>query len=133
MDDKNRLPIPSAVRKLMDPQTEGEAFFFVVVESRRPWLFTRRYYHEIASQAPVQALTGKQQRDADRRWYSLASLLEWDKQGRMLIPEQCIKRYPELGREVTLVGARNHLEIWNRQEWNTERERLLQDDMGPVG
>jgi len=29
-----------------------------------------------------------------------------------------------LGREVTLVGVRDHLELWDRSEWEAERKRL---------
>jgi MraZ protein len=50
--------------------------------------------------------------------------LEWDKQGRVLIPEKMRQR-TALQKEVTLVGVRDHLEIWNRPEWEAERERLF--------
>jgi DNA-binding transcriptional regulator/RsmH inhibitor MraZ len=30
-----------------------------------------------------------------------------------------------LAREVTLIGARDHLEIWNRTDWDARREQLL--------
>jgi transcriptional regulator MraZ len=125
LDGKNRLPIPAAVRKQIDPEVDGAAFFLVFVESRRPWLYPMNYYRERAAAAPMQETPGKEERDFDRRRFGLASLLEWDKQGRILIPERVMKRCLDLGREVTLVGAKDHLELWNRLEWDAERERLL--------
>lgn len=135
LDEKNRLPIPAAVRKLIDPQIHGEAFFLVFVETHRPWLYPKEYYRALATQAPPDVTPGKERRDFDRRRYAMASLLEWDKQGRILIPERVLKRCANLGREVVLVGVRDHLELWNRQEWTAERERLLEDapDLGLVG
>jgi MraZ protein len=60
----------------------------------------------------------------DQMNFALASRLEWDKQGRVLIPEKTLKR-TGLEREVTLIGARDHLELWNRPDWETRREELL--------
>ena len=53
----------------------------------------------------------------------LASKIEMDKQGRVLFPDKILKR-SGIGKEVTLVGNRDHLELWDRSQWETERERL---------
>ena len=60
----------------------------------------------------------------------MASRIEWDKQGRVLFPDKFLKR-SGIGKEVTLVGVRDHLELWARSEWEAERQRLM-DRMGEV-
>ncbi|MCC6240960.1 MAG: division/cell wall cluster transcriptional repressor MraZ, partial [Phycisphaerales bacterium] len=60
----------------------------------------------------------------DQMHFAMASRLEWDKQGRVLIPEKTLKR-TELGKEITLIGVRDHLELWNRNDWDAHREALL--------
>jgi DNA-binding transcriptional regulator/RsmH inhibitor MraZ len=47
--------------------------------------------------------------------------LEWDNQGRVVLSEKVLSR-ARLGKEVTLVGANEHLELWNRSAWVDFRE-----------
>jgi transcriptional regulator MraZ len=60
----------------------------------------------------------------DQMHFSMASRIEWDKQGRILLPDKLLKR-SGIGKDITLLGARNHLEMWNREDWNTRRDALL--------
>ncbi|MBV9228433.1 MAG: division/cell wall cluster transcriptional repressor MraZ [Chloroflexi bacterium] len=62
-------------------------------------------------------------RDFERRIYPSASEVELDKQGRMVIPAK-LRAYANLTNEVTVVGVRDHFEIWDRTAWQTYQERL---------
>ena len=44
IDDKNRMLIPSEVRKSLDSERDGDAFFLVFGTNRRPWLYPERQY-----------------------------------------------------------------------------------------
>ena len=116
--------IPSEIRKRMDPERDGEAFFLVFGPDRRPWMYPERYYESLVSAEPAEMKPGIGRLEYDRRVFGTASYLEPDKQGRVLIPES-MRRRASLQKEVTLVGVRDHLEIWNRPEWEAERERLF--------
>ncbi len=124
IDDKNRFLIPAEIRRRMNPERDGEAFYLVIGPDRRPWMYTERYYDSLSSEIPAELSPGRDRLAFDRRMYGTAVLLEPDKQGRVLMPESARKR-TELSKEVTLVGVRDHLEIWNRPEWEAERERLF--------
>jgi MraZ protein len=124
IDDKNRFLIPAEIRKRMDPERDGLAFYLVIGPDRRPWLYTERFYEQLSSELPAELSPGRDRLAFDRRMYGTASLMEPDKQGRVLISESMRKR-TALNKEVTLVGVRDHLEIWNRPEWEAERERLF--------
>jgi MraZ protein len=50
--------------------------------------------------------------------------MSWDAQGRVVVPEKIIKR-SNMGRSLTLVGAGDHLAIWNRDAWETRAQTLL--------
>ena len=47
-----------------------------------------------------------------RKLYSMAASCEIDKQGRILIPSQ-LRDLAGLGKDATLVGIDDHIEIWN--------------------
>jgi len=124
IDDKNRLLIPSEIRKSMNSDRDGDAFFLVLGQNRKPWLYPELYYEQMVFQAQPDITPGEEQLDFDHMNFALASRLEWDSQGRLLIPDKTLRR-TELSREVMLIGARDHLEIWNRADWNARREALL--------
>ncbi len=124
IDDKSRFLIPAEIRKRMDPERDGVAFFLVIGTDRRPWIYTERFYESLVSEVPATMSPGLDRLAYDRRVFGTAAYMEPDKQGRVLIPES-MRRRTALDKEVTLVGVRDHLEIWNRPEWEAERERLF--------
>jgi DNA-binding transcriptional regulator/RsmH inhibitor MraZ len=56
--------------------------------------------------------------------------MAWDAQGRVVLPEKLLTR-ANLGKNVTIVGAGDHLVIRNREDWEKRAEMLLetQDDI----
>jgi MraZ protein len=123
VDEKNRILVPSLVRKQLDPERDGEAFFLVTGRDGRLWLYPERHYELLVSRDPSELTPSEDTLAFDRLMLGLASRVEWDKQGRVLLPDKALKR-AGIGKEVTLVGARDHLELWNRADWESEREQL---------
>ena len=122
-DDKNRLSVPAEVRKAFDPMRDGKAFFVTIGINGVIWLTPAKYYERLAFQVPNDLTPGEEQLAYDQMTFALASRLEWDGQGRILIPDKTLKR-TGTGREVTLIGARDHLELWNRSAWESHRQAL---------
>jgi len=127
VDDKNRLLVPADVRRSIPPEF-GEAFFLVMGINRVPWLYAEKYYEDLVTQVPADMTPGDDLLAFDQWNFAMASKLPWDKQGRVLVPEKMLKR-ASLGKEVTLIGARDHLELWNRADWEVRREELF--NQGP--
>ena len=124
IDEKNRLLIPSEIRKSMDPNRDGDAFFLVLGLNRKPWLYPELLYEQMVFQERPEITPGEEQLAFDHVNFALASKLPMDSQGRLLIPEKTLRR-SDLQKEVTLIGARDHLEIWNRTDWESWREELV--------
>ena len=61
----------------------------------------------------------KEGRRMQRFFFSGASEVEPDRQGRVMIPAALIE-HAGLGREVVVAGVRDHLEIWDRAKWRQE-------------
>lgn len=117
MDSKKRLPMPAKLRELLGSRviiTRGlEGCLFVY--SMNTWndVFTK------LMQAPQGQLAS---RGFTRLLLSGANEVELDLLGRVLVPEN-LKDYAELGKDVVVVGAGNHLEVWNQEKWEKYRER----------
>jgi MraZ protein len=124
IDEKGRLNIPSEIRKSMNSDRDGNAFYLVLGFNRKPWLYPERYYEELVFQAQPEITPGEEQLDFAHANFALANKIEWDSQGRMLIPDKTLRR-TAMTREITLIGAGDHLEIWSRADWESRREQVL--------
>jgi MraZ protein len=125
VDDKNRLLIPSEVRSRIKTEEHGEGYFLVIGINRRPWLYPERYYEDLVTRQQTDITPAQDLLAFDQMHFALASRLEPDKQGRVLLPDKILKR-SGIKKEVTLIGARDHLELWNRADWEARREELEQ-------
>lgn len=124
IDDKNRLLVPADIRRAIHPDTHGEAFFLIIGINKVPWLYPERYYEQLVSETtPSEITPGEDLLAFDQMNFAMASRLPWDKQGRLLIPDKTLRR-TSLDREVTLIGVRDHLELWNRADWDARRAAL---------
>jgi len=123
IDDKNRLLVPADIRKAIPPEF-GEGFFLVQGSNRVLWMYPERYYEDLATRDPGDMTPSEDLLAFDQLHFAMASKLPWDKQGRVLVPEKVLRR-ASIGKEVTLIGARDHLELWNRADWEVRREELL--------
>ena len=125
IDGKNRLLIPAEIRKSLDPQRDGESFFLVIGRNRKPWLYAEKYYQHLVSLGQQELTPDEDVLAFDQYHFAMVAQVSWDKQGRLLLPDKTLKR-TGTAREVTLIGARDHLELWNRSEWENRFEELMQ-------
>ena len=123
VDEKNRLLIPSEVRRSINQAEHGDGFFLVMGVNRRPWLYTERYYENLVTAAPADITPEQDLLAFDQLHFALASRIEPDGQGRLLLPQKILKR-AAIQKEVTLIGVRDHLEVWNRADWDARIEEL---------
>lgn len=123
LDSKNRVSVPSEIRKCIDKERDGEAFFLIVGINRKIWLYTERMYEEMASQQISEMVPGDDALAMDQIWYGQADKVAWDPAGRILIPDKILRK-TGTGKEVSIVGLRNHCEIWNRADWAAREEEL---------
>lgn len=116
IDPKNRLSIPSSVRSSMDPDKDGTCFY-LVPGSRQGTLglFGDKYYERYSEQYHASLPPAQEKEDFEDLFYSMASLLEVDKQGRVLLPQRLLD-FAGISGAVTLTGARDHLVLWNRAD-----------------
>src|SRR5262245_24245734 len=124
IDEKNRISIPVEIRKSIDPERDGSAFFIIIGVNRRPWFYPERYYEDLVNQPTPEITPGEELLDFDHINFAMAHKKEWDSQGRLVLPEKTLKR-TNTNREVVLAGIRDHLELWNRPDWEAHREALF--------
>jgi MraZ protein len=116
IEEKNRALVPSEIRKQLNPERDGSALFLIVGLNRKIWLYAEKYYESLAAEQKQEISPGEDALMFDQMTFSMAEKREWDSQGRIVLPDKLLKR-TGTNKEVTLIGARDHLEVWNRADW----------------
>lgn len=127
IDEKNRLLIPSEVRRSLVPDRDGSAFYIVIGSNRKPWLYPEKYYESLVSERRQGLEPNRSTVAFGLKQFGMASIVEWDKSWRLLIPDKTLSR-TGTGKQITLVGTGDHLQIWNREDWEKQFAELLKEE-----
>ena len=125
LDEKGRLFVSNRLRGQIDVDEHGSSFYLVLGTNGILCLYPEKYFQQIAlagapgTAAPDEAVA------FERLSFALASRVELDRQGRLLLGEKLRKR-AKLENTLTLVGVRDHIELWNSNDW----EKYLADNLG---
>ena len=119
IDDKNRLTLPAKFRQAFD-----EGLVLTRGIERCLSAYPRDNWTEtVESRLRELDPLSKEGRVMQRYFFSGASEAELDKQGRVGIPTALIES-AKLGKEVTVAGVYDHLEIWDRQTWRDQLTKV---------
>lgn len=124
IDDKNRLSIPAKVRDQISPGEHGDGFYQILGVDRIVSLYPDRYYERIALAVAPRKVAPDESLAFDRINYALAGRVELDRQGRVLLNEKILRR-AGLKEQVTLIGVRDHLEVWDQGRWGAYLDEHL--------
>lgn len=122
LDEKKRLLIPADIRRSI-PAELGEGFYVVKGINGQPWLYVEKVYEDVVMDEPADMVPEDDLLAYNQLVFGLAAKLSCDKQGRILVPDRAV-RWGGLEKEVTLVGVKDHVEIWSRSSWNIRRDEL---------
>jgi MraZ protein len=131
IDSKNRLAIPAEVRtriKRSEGTGDDEAVFLYVTLAKDGTLclYTEKGYEQRANELDHSEMDPDELLEYERVFYSLSKPVEFDKQGRVTLPNNLLER-AGLGSEVVLIGVKDHLEVQDRKTWYENLERKLKD------
>jgi MraZ protein len=116
LDAKNRLVIPGRIRDRVNLQQEGEGWYLVPGFDGTISLYTQATFEGLAARRKAELFRLKNVRDYDRLHFALSAHAEMDRMGRILIPEIMLRR-TGIGKDVAIVGVRDHMEVWDRAKW----------------
>lgn len=113
IDDKGRLTIPSKFREDLGDK-------FVITRGLENCLFaySEDDFKRIVERLEQIPFTKKDARQFMRFFLSGATLVEFDKQGRINITAPLIN-YANLEKECIVIGTGDRLEIWSSDNWNS--------------
>lgn len=113
LDTKGRMIIPSKFRETLNEE-------FIITRGLDNCLFGYTYdeWRRIEEKMKNLPLTKRDARKFMRMFFSGATAVEVDKQGRINIPEN-LRTYAGLEKECTVIGVSNRIEIWDTGTWES--------------
>ncbi len=116
LTEKNRVSLPKRFRVEID----GDEVILAKGGDACIEGFDRFKWQEIVKVHLEVPFTEDKGREIRRRVFSSAQLVELDKQGRMVLPEQMLiwtGLKGKIGEPVIVVGVGDHFEIWEEAKW----------------
>jgi len=121
IDEKGRLTLPSKWREKIESKvaiTRGlDDCLFILPESR---------FLAIAEKVDAQGFESADAREWGRYLFAKSEMLDVDKQGRILVPQDLRAEFGMNG-EVTLVGVYSRIELWNPPKYQAMNARVTAD------
>ncbi len=111
IDPKGRLIIPSKFR-----EAGGDRFTVTKGLDGCLFVYDDEGFADFEETLKKLPMSNQSTRQAVRFFLAGAAEAEIDKQGRALIPQN-LREYAGLVKDVALIGAGNHFEIWDKQRW----------------
>lgn len=111
--------VPSKFRN--HPDLEGESGFYALI-GPGPYilLYTATEWDRISQRISRAASDDGDVFEKQRAYFAEVEYLPLDKQGRVSLPSLYVQDLG-IGNEVAILGSGNHLEIWDRAQWDEHR------------
>jgi len=115
IDEKGRVPIPPKFRRefkdgvVLTPGIENCISLYPLAE-----------WKKLAATLTTGSVTPSKLRRLNRAIFATAFSLHIDGQGRIALPIP-LREYAGIDDEVVIVGVNNYLELWNKEQWESEK------------
>ena len=118
IDDKGRLTIPAKFR----PELAGGLVVTRGID-RCLSIYPLSAWEPLARKVSALPMTDRSARAFRRLVFADACDTVPDQQGRVLIPPY-LREYADLDGNVVITGLSDHLEVWSRMNWDSERQHV---------
>jgi len=115
LDDKSRFAIPRPLRDALGPGETATAYLAPGTDGSLE-LYSEEAFERLAAKMESGSRNDREARAFNRLFYGQVQRLELDKQGRVRLPAE-LAQLASLGKDIVLVGVRDHIEIWDLERW----------------
>lgn len=116
---ENRLALPKKIRN----ELSGERIVLTTGFEECIFGFSEKMWEQTVASEVAKPISDEIGRTLRRQMFADASIIELDSQGRFVIPENLVK-FANIKSEISIIGAGDHFEIWDRTKWQEYHENL---------
>ena len=113
IDEKSRLIVPSKFRNEL-----GDTVVITKGLDKCLFIYSEQEWNKIINKVSNLQFTKKNVRAFERSFIGGASLIEFDKQGRINITSPLV-HYADIMKECVIIGVNERLEIWSKESFDT--------------
>ncbi|WP_309738371.1 division/cell wall cluster transcriptional repressor MraZ [Paenibacillus sp. SORGH_AS_0338] len=113
IDEKGRIIIPSKFREQL-----GTSFVVTRGLDHCLFVYPMEEWSLLEQKLKSLPLMKADARAFSRFFFSGATEVEWDKQGRVNLPGNLKRQYAKLEKECVIIGVSNRVEIWSKETWS---------------
>lgn len=117
IDEKGRMAVPAKVRKNL-----GTGAVVTRGLDSCLWLFPKKQWDELAQKLAQLPMTDPNSRAFSRLMLAGAMEVEFDSQGRVLLPAY-LRDFAKLSKNAVIAGLYNRLEIWDAETWKVYKTK----------
>src|SRR3990172_2471477 len=137
IDEKGRLKVPTPFKQELEETYGGNSFCITSHDGQHVRIYPFEEWTKIEEKLARNASFNKTRRKFLDRANYYGQIVEWDKQGRVLIPA-LLREAAAIKGEVAVLGNLTYLEVWNKTRFQedmagnpitSEDERIL-DELG---
>lgn len=121
LDSKGRMVLPARFRGEL-----GSSVVATIGIDKCIALYPLSRWEELLAKLKNLSSFKKKTRDFRRVLLSMATEQDIDSAGRILLPS-ILREYAGADQEITLIGAEDHMEIWDTKRWEERRAAVLAD------
>ncbi|MFC2036048.1 division/cell wall cluster transcriptional repressor MraZ [Chloroflexota bacterium] len=115
IDEKGRVPIPPKFRRELK-----EGVVLTPGVERCINVYSQAEWKKVAATLTAGSVAPSKLRRLNRAIFATAFSLNIDGQGRIALPIP-LREYAGIDDEVVMVGANTYLELWNKNQWESEK------------
>ena len=131
IDSKNRLAVPSEVRRLLEWNRETPespvTLYVTLGDDQSLCIYEKKPFEDRARQLQNSDMDPDELVRCERLLFSLTTKVDLDPQGRIRIPDH-LMRLAKLGNDVVIIGCNDHMEVRDRKTWLSYVEQSVADD-----
>jgi len=116
IDKKSRVIIPAKFRDFLKEYNIDKLYITRGLD-KCLFLFAEDEWKAQESKFKSIPFTKSEARKFNRLYFSGASQIECDKQGRILLPKY-LKDFADIKRDIVVIGVSNRIEIWAKEVWS---------------
>ncbi|MFA5029297.1 MAG: division/cell wall cluster transcriptional repressor MraZ [Patescibacteria group bacterium] len=115
LDNKGRVAVPAKFRQELKKAVVTKGLDDCL------FLYPKNEWDKIATKVANLPMDKPENRAFARSLLAGASETEFDKQGRIILPEY-LREFAGINKNVIIVGLYNRLEIWDEKKWDNYRK-----------
>lgn len=117
IDEKGRMAVPAKLRQKL-----GSGAVVTRGIDKCLWVFPKSEWQALAEKISNLPLSDANSRAFSRLMLAGAMDVEFDGQGRVLLPSY-LRSYANLTKNTVVAGLYNRLEIWDKADWDSYKEK----------